>query len=233
MGEPVWLPVTTLVSLIQQESLGEPHPVLAGGERYVSHRFATVDVQVDDTVRDAVARVQRARVEYYGWITDGNRSYAVLVAGRGRAAVVLVREGDRVRIEQADPDRLVQELIHRLPEVPAGRGDSISVRAADYARGGTGGAVLRQATSSRSQQARRLDALLRAERTGGARLYTTRRDRTGTRHRAKEWISVLQLAGHGGWAVYTTAGGEPAIVAVPATSQLLAGKLSELNRSLP
>src|SRR5687767_8948863 len=110
MGEPVWLPVTTLVSLSQQESLGEPHPVLAGGERYVSPRFATVDAQVDNTVRDAVARVQRARVEYYGWITDGNRSYAVLVAGRGRAAVVLVREGDRVRIEQADPDRLVQEL---------------------------------------------------------------------------------------------------------------------------
>jgi ESX secretion-associated protein EspG len=83
------------------------------------------------------------------------------------------------------------------------------------------------------QEARRLDMLLRVPRMGGAQLYVARRDHASTRRRADGWITVLDLAGHGQWAIYATVGREERFVnAVPATPQWLAAKLSELLRSL-
>lgn len=226
----VELPVTTLVSLIEKANLGEPHAIFAGGERYVSPRFAEAGGRVDERIMDVLALVQRARIEYYGWITHGDATATVLVAATGRTAAVVTRDDDRVRFDRADPDRLVESLVHRLPAVPAGRGESISIRVADYGRSA---GLLRQPVSARAREARRLDALLRAPRSGGARLYTARRDRAGVRQRAKEWLTVLDLVGQGRWAVYATAGrGERAVNAVPATPRLLATKLTELHRSL-
>ena len=236
----VELSVTALISLMQKENLGEAHAILAGGERYVSPRFQEEAerelrselgrARVDDDFRDMLALVQRARVEYYGWITTGTETEAVLVAASGRAAVTLMRVRDRVTLTKADPDRLVESLILRLPEVPAGRGESISIRAADYVPP-TG--FLRKPAGPRSPEARRLDALLTAPRLGGAQLYTARRDHAGTRQRALDWITVLDLEQLGRWVVYSTQGrGERAVNAVPGTPRLLAAKLAELQGSI-
>src|SRR2546428_126158 len=81
--------------------------------------------------------------------------------------------------------------------------------------------------SARPQDARRLDALLRAARTGGAQLYAAGRDHAGTRHRSEECLTVLDIAQYGRWAVYPTSGrGERAVNAVPATPRLLVDKLT-------
>ncbi len=245
----VELPVLPLVGLLGRENLGDPHAIFAGGERYVSPRFADAAAAtlreelagaglghrdaLDDFV-DTLTLVQRATVEFYGWVSGGADDHALLVASAGRRAVAVVRAGERVRFEAADPDRLVETLVQRLPAVRPGTGESISVLAAEFgSRGGRQpGSIMRRTGSGRSDGARRLDALLREPRVGGAKLYAAARDRAGVRSRSAEWLTVLDLAG-GRWIVYPTLGrGERAVNAVPATPQLVAAKLGELQRTI-
>lgn len=248
-GRMVELPVLPLVSLLRRENLGDPHAIFAGGERYVSPRFAGAAAELlraelagaglghrdalDDFV-DTLALVQRAAVEFYGWVSGQDGDYAVLVASAGRRAVAVVRSGERVRFEVADPDRLVDALVWRLPEARAATGDSVSVLASEFgSRGGRHpGSIMRRTGSGRSDGARRLDVLLKEPRVGGAKLYAAARDRAGVRARSAEWLTLLDLAS-GRWVVYPTLGrGERAVNAVPATPQLLAAKLGELQRTI-
>ena len=245
----VELPVLPLVSLLRQENLGDPHAIFAGGERYVSPRFADeasallreelaaagLDRRdaLDDFV-DSLALVQRAAIEYYGWVTSGGENVTLLTASIGRRAVAVVRHGNRVHFEPVDPDRLVEALVQRLPEARPGAGDSVSVLASEFTGRGNrqAGSIMRRTGSGRSDDARRLDALLKEPRVGGAKLYAAARDRAGVRTRSAEWLNVLDLAG-GRWLVYPTLGrGERAINAVPATPHLLAAKLGELSRTI-
>ncbi len=245
----VELSVLPLVSLLQRENLGDPHAVFAGGERYVSPRFADETAALlrqelagaglggrDDLYDfvDTLALVQRATTEFYGWVTSGDENYAVLTAATGRRGVTVVRSGDRVRFEVTEPDRLVEALVHRLPNVRAGAGDAVSVLATEFGSrsGRAAGSIMRRTGSGRSDGARRLDALLKEPRVGGAKLYAAARDRAGVRSRSAEWLTVLDLAA-GRWVVYPTLGrGERAINAVPATPHVLAAKLSELTRTI-
>ena len=242
----VELPVLPLVSLLRRENLGDPHAIFAGGERYVSPRFADEAATLlrqeladaglggrdalDDLI-DTLALVQRATLEYYGWVTAGDENFALLTASAGRRAVAVVRTGERVRFEAVDPDRLVEALVQRLPDVRPGSGDSVSVLATEFANRSSRseGSIMRRTGSGRSDSARRLDALLKEPRTGGAKLYAAARDRAGVRTRSAEWLTVLDLAA-GRWLVYPTLGrGERAVNAVPGTPQLLAAKLGELT----
>ncbi|MGB3442315.1 MAG: ESX secretion-associated protein EspG [Actinophytocola sp.] len=237
-----------LLSLVRRDNLGDPHPVLAGGELYVSPRFARdaeralredlTGAGLDDQdqlgeLRNTLALVHRsARTEYYGWMKRGDEISAVLVAGVGRISAALIRTGDRVRVERADSTRLAESLLRRLPEARAGHGESITLREADYssARRKSVGSVMRRSAATLPEQVRRLNTLLRAPRHAVARLYAASRDDSGNRTRSQEWISVLDLE-HGRWAVYASFGrGERAITAVPGTPQLLTGKLTELLR---
>lgn len=245
----VELSVVPLFNLIQKENLGDPHPILSGGEGYVSPRFAAewerewrkdlADAGLGDreALRDFVntlALVQRAGTEYYAWVGTNDESYALLVVASGRRAASLTRVGDRVTFEWADPDRLVESLVYRLPEVPAARGESISVLADEFAAANSRprGSVMRRSAAARPDGVRRLAALLKAPRLGVAKLYAAARDPGGNRHRSDEWINVLDLA-DGRWAVYATRGrGQRAINAVPVTTQLLASKLIELRRTV-
>ena len=103
-GRAVSISVFPLLSLMRKENLGEPHAVFAGGERYVSPRFAAQAEQVlqqelaeaglgdrRDYLEfvDLVTVVQQATVEYYGWVTAVDEDYSVLVASHGRRAVLL------------------------------------------------------------------------------------------------------------------------------------------------
>lgn len=244
----VELSVYPLTRLLRKENLGDPHPIIAGGNTYVSPRFENEveralrdalnaaglgDRDEMDTFRGRLALVHRAQTEFYGWVSTKEGSYAVLVAASGRQAVVLTRVGEQVQIAKADPNLLVETLIRELPDVPAGRGDSISVREADNESASSrpaGGSVMRRAGGPRRpEQARQLDELLNAPRIGLAKLYAARRDQYGDRVRSRDWITVIDLPTHGRWLVYPTLGrGERAINAIPGTPQLLATKLTEL-----
>lgn len=233
-----------LISVINRENLGDPHPVLAGGEGYVSHRLGSdverwLDAELADAGladRDRLADftgmltiVQRARTEFYGWVTADGETYSVLVAAHGRNAFALTRRADRVTFRRISPDRLAEESLARLPDVPPGQGESISVRETEVTAPRP---VLRRASGpARSDQARRLDALLRAPRRGGAKLYAARRDDAGHRIRSRAWLDLIDLP-DGRWAVYPTAGrGERTVNAVPATPRLVTEKLTDLLRT--
>lgn len=244
----VEVPLRTLLSLVQRDNLGDPHPILAGGELYVSTRFANHAERILredlaaagmddrdrlDELRNTLALVQHARTEYYGWITQDGDVSAVLVAALGGIAASLTRTGDRVHVQRADSKRLAESLLHQLPDAPPGHGESITLRETDYTttRAKHTGTVLRRSAATRPEQARRLDTVLRAPRRAAARLYAASRDEGGTRNRSREWLTVLYLE-DGRWLVHTTFGrGERAIIAVPGSTQLVTGKLTDLLRT--
>ncbi len=234
----------SLFSVIQQENLGDPHPVFGGGEGYVSPRFAD---QAGRWLRAELAEagladrggmtdftgmlriVQTARTEFYGWVTTHDGSYTVLAAANGHNAFVVTRRGDRVAFRRTRPERLAEAVVERLPDVPAGRGESISVREAETNKQRQ--LMRRPSGAPRSEQARRLDALLRAPRSGGAKLYAARRDDAGQRIRSQGWLDLFDLP-DGRWAVYATTGrGERAVNAVPAPRSLVVAKLHDLMRA--
>lgn len=238
--------VYSLIFAIESEKLGDPHSVLVGEERFVSRRIrhkverAVWDDlnqqglasgnRLDDEFRDALATIQRAGTEYYGWITGGEDSYGLLVAASGRDAFAMVRSGGSAQIWRVRPEYIVDEVIARLPEVPSGRGKSISVLAADYTpASGSGPTYLSGGTSARHPEARRLDAFLQEPRLGGGKLYAATRDHTGRRQRSASWVTFLDFP-HGRWLTYRTEGAEPSINAVPGTPQVLAKKLVELSQ---
>lgn len=241
----VELAVHPLIALIHKENLGDPHPVLAGGEEYVSHRF--VD-EAEQTLRTELAQagladrgrladftgmlsiIQTARTEFYGWVTSDTDTYALVVAANGRNAFAMSRHGDRVRFRRVGADRLVEALVDQLPDVPPGRGEPISVREAEVTSSDPRPILRRASGPPRSEQARRLDALLRTPRRSAAKLYAARRDDNGNRIRSSEWLTLLDLA-DGRWAVYPTTGrSERAVNAVAATPTLVATRLTELLR---
>lgn len=236
------LSVHPLVSLIHRENLGDPHPVFAGGESYVSHRFVAeaerelraelADAGLADRDRLAdftgmLSVIQRARTEFYGWVND----YAVLAAAHGRSAFALTRHDDRVTFQRVNADRLVEALLEQLPDIPPARAESFSVREAEMAPSGPRPVLRKSSGPVRSEQAKRLDALLRAPRQGGAKLYAARRDEAGNRIRSRAWLDLTDLP-DGRWAIHlTTNRGERTVNAAPATAAFVAARLAEFLRT--
>lgn len=245
-GSSVELSVYPLLSVIHKENLGDPHPVFAGGEGYVSPRFAgeaerwlraelaeagLADRGLMTDFTGMLSIIQTARTEFYGWVTDNDDVYSVLVAAHGRNAFAVTRRSDRVSVRRVRSDRLAEALVDRLPEVPAGRGESISVREAEMTRSGPRPVLRRPTGPARSEQARRLDALFRVPRRGGAKLYAARRDEAGNRVRSRDWLDLIDTV-EGRWAVYATTGrDERSINAAAATPALVAAKLTDLLRT--
>ena len=242
----VELSVHALIALLRKESLGVPHPVLAGGEHYVSPRSAG---EAERAFRAELARaglsdrgrltdftgmlsiIQQARTEFYGCVTGREDAYSVLVAAHGRNAFAVSRRGDRVQVQRVSSSRLAEAVVERLPDVPPGSGQPIAVREAEATRSGSRPVLRRSSGPGRSDQARRLDALLRTPRQGVAKLYAARRDDGGDRIRSRVWLDLIDLS-EGRWAVYTTAGrGERTINAVAADPARVAAKLTDLLRT--
>lgn len=246
-GRTVEISVSPLFTLLQRENLGDPHTVFAGGERYFSPRFATqtekiiqrelADAGLGDErdyldFVDMMTVVQHATAEFYGWVIGVDEDYGVLVASHGRQAVRLTRTGDVVRVERCEPERMIAALVERLPEAGAGRGEPISVgHAGFHARSRAPGSVMRRAGAARPEAARRLDALLLAERRTVTKLYAATRDASGVRHRSERWITVLDLV-DGRWVLSVTESKHQKwINAAPGTPALVADRLAELART--
>ncbi|WP_268891335.1 ESX secretion-associated protein EspG [Actinokineospora pegani] len=236
--------------LCESQGLGEPHLFFAGGARYYpisvrqeadAHLRRELDAAgvngprgLDPDFVDLLTAVQRGQAEYYGWLQDEEGPYSVIAAQLGRVGVLAQKIGDRVTFERVDPARVLDAFIFRLPNVPASRGDAISVRESDYAADSQqqGGFQMSRPRSARPPEARRLEALMSAPRKGGGKLYTARRDHRGVRTRAAEWLNFLDLP-DGRWTVYRTSGrGERSISAVPGTPQFIRKRMVELHSTI-
>jgi hypothetical protein len=248
MRRLVELSVFPLLSVMEKENLGGPHPVFAGGERYVSPRFAAVAEQMLRQELDAAGLggrsdyleflellgiVQRASVEYYGWVTGADESYAVLAASVGNSAVTVIRQGERVAFEPVEPKRMLEVLAFRLPDVKPAVGDGWSVSYTDFrASGRVEGSVMRRSAGARPEGARRLDSLLTASRLSVGKLYAAKRVAGGDRVRAERWLTVLDVV-DGRWALSVASRrGDLWITAQPGSDAVIAGKLTELAASV-
>jgi hypothetical protein len=234
---------------MHKENLGEPHAVFAGGERYVSPRFAAeAERMLQQELSDAglgsrsdyldfvelVNVVQRSAIEYYGWVTTTEEAYTVLSASFGRVGVLVVRSGERVRFERCDAERITESLLWRLPDVGVARGETFSVRHKDFhaPRGRAEGSVMRRSGATRPEGARRLDNLLTVQRLSVAKLYAAKRDSSGARERSERWLTVLDLV-DGRWALSVTSSrGERWINAAPGTQDVIGARLGELAASI-
>jgi hypothetical protein len=240
----VQVSLPTLIAAINIEGLGEPHAVLAGAERFISRRVrhqAEAMVwdelnrgelargnRLTDDVRDMLTTIQRAGVEYFGWVTGPEISRAVLAAAVGRDAALLARNGDTVHIERVRPEDLIGAFLAQLPEVPPARAAAISVRAQDIGKAPERRGYMVRNRPGVDPHLRRLNAVMKEPRLGGGKLYTAHRDHTGARWRSKSWITVVDVLS-GRWAIYTTGEGEQRCVnAVPGTRQFLASRLAAL-----
>ncbi len=246
-GRKVELSVYPLLSLMHKEHMGDPHPVFAGGERYISPRFAQeAERAIQQELREAglgerrdyqefldlVGVAQRASLEYYGWVTTTEEAYSVLVASHGRSAVLVVRSGERVRFEPCDLDRMIETLVWRLPDVGVARGEPFSVPQADFQapKARPDGGVMRRSTPARPEGARRLDALLKLERIAVAKFYAAKRDLAGNRLRSERWLTVLDTV-DGRWALTVTqARRQEWIHVAPGTHQYIGDRVLELAR---
>jgi hypothetical protein len=248
-GRAVEISVSPLFSLLQAENLGEPHTILAGGERYVSPRFyggfeRVVRQELSDAglgdkrdyleFLDLVNVVQRASSEFYGWVTGAGQDYGLLVASLGRQAVSVLRVGETLRFERRDADQMVDALVWSLPEVAAGRGEAVSVSHAEFhaSQSRAPGSVMRRASAARPEGARRLDALLDLPRRYVSKIYAAKRDAGGNRQRSERWLTVLDLV-DGRWALSVTqARRQKWIRAAPGTPQLVGDWVTELARTI-
>ena len=87
---------------------------------------------------------------------------------------------------------------------------------------------MRRPGPTRPAGARRLDALLEAQRLHVAKVYAARRDDAGNRQRSERWVTVLDLV-DGRWALTVR---RNRINARPGTPRLLAENLTDLARSI-
>ena len=140
-GRAVELSVVPLLSVVRKENIGEPHAIFAGGERYVSPRFAEEAERVlQQELRDAglgerrdylefldlMTVVQQATLEYYGWVTAVEEFYSVLVASVGREAALVVRRGERVLVERVEVEQMIERLVVPAARRPGGGGGTRS-----------------------------------------------------------------------------------------------------------
>jgi hypothetical protein len=242
LDEEVELPRTDLLTAITIENLGEPHACLGGDpvwydqdeDRARLERFWSSTTHrglVDDAGRlrgdyvDLLALLTRSEVECYGWVDGPQGGSAMLAAAIDGDAVLMRRDGDRVRLRPIHADGLVEQVVAVLPDHPPGQGYSITICRAEFDP---------SARKKQSGEAALLRALLTRPRVRAVQLYAARRDRTGRRQRIERPLTLIDTAESGRWCVFLDTRGpdEPWIVAVPVYPHWLTARLREALRTL-
>jgi EspG family len=250
LDRPAAVKVDALARIMRATGTGEPHFVLTEGASW--HDPGTDRAADDDAWRlfaraglaegralrpgaaDALAVLAHPSVEFYGWITEGDATTAVLAAATGPEAVVAVRKGGGVHLRSGDADRLPDALLAQLPPVRAGRGRAVSVpRARLVAELGGGERGYLVGTRSAPADVTPFARLAALPRTGAGELHVAVRAPSGRRTEAPHAIGYQDTA-VGRWLVQVVPGHDDEwVTAVPATPGLLLDRLREARRGLP
>jgi len=248
LDRPLTLSASALARTVNAENIGELHITLAPTAGW---RPRAEEQAADATARAEIARHggidRRGRldadlaatfrllcspqVEFYGWLNEGDRTIGVLVAAIGRDTVLAIRDGETVHLAQAQPERLPEVLVAQTPDIPPGRGHTLTVALADLApppsaRLSVG--VRPRTGPPEVQQALRLAEL---PTTGGGELYTAVRDSSGRRHSSPNPVRYADTV-HGRWLNVTLPGNEPRVVIAPADRRSLVSRLNDLHAAL-
>lgn len=265
--EEVTLSMDTLSTVWRRENLGELHNVLVDVPAWRDDDAEREDLRratdelgqrgllsgrdLHPDLRDALNLVARPSTEYFGWVayTDGetDTNIAVLIAAVGQQAVLVVRDGDTVRLGPARAEGMAETLVGHLPQVPPARGRSINLPEAEVRRlvadrmdaaPGAGRPLPADAynifgRASMAEDAKDLLTVMDLPRTGGGELYVAGRGRSGERHRCPNPVVYVDTQ-QGRWMTQLSNGrvGERWIVSAPASRQLLIGKLNEMRNAI-
>ncbi|CRK61188.1 hypothetical protein [Alloactinosynnema sp. L-07] len=248
LDRPLVLSASALARTIAAENLGELHITLAPtrgwrprAEEHAADTAARAEIarhggidrrgRLDADLAATFRLLCSPHIEYYGWLNEGDRTIGVLVAAIGRDTILAIRDGDTVHLAQAQPDRLPELLVAQAPDIPPGRGHTLTVALADLAPAPS--ARLSVGVRPRSgppevQQALRLAEL---PTTGGGELYAAVRDSSGRRHSSPNPVRYADTV-QGRWLNVTLPGSEPRVVIAPADRRALVSRLTDLHGAL-
>jgi EspG family len=253
LANPLSMPADALARLVRMENLGELHVTLRPLAKW---RPKMVQEQLETQVRQEFIRLGlldgrgrmdvelvasltvlcRPGAEFYGWINEGDKTRGVLAAAVGREAVLAIRDGKTVTVNQIRPDALPQVLVAQTPELRPARGDTFNFLRSDVLASAGGrhrrpdGAIgLRQPPAD----VRAVQQITAQPTTGGGELYVAVRDRM-SRRRALPYPLRYADTGAGRWLNHMTdaPGGEHRVVVAPATRTDLVRRLQEMHRTL-
>lgn len=252
LANPLTMPADALARLVRLENLGDLHVTLRPLAKW---RPKAVQDQIETTVRqeflrmgllDARGRVEvelvasltvlcRPGAEFYGWVNEGDRTLGVLAASIGREAVLAIRDGDTVTVNQIRPEALPEVLVAQLPEVQPARGDSHTILRSEVLAtvGGRHRTEAGVGMRPSSPSVRAVKQIMAQPTTGGGELYAAVRDRMARRRAVRyplryadtptgRWLNLTQDAGEG----------EHRVLVAPATRTELVRRLQEMHRSL-
>ncbi|HUQ54574.1 ESX secretion-associated protein EspG [Lentzea sp.] len=217
--------------LWKQERLGEYHPALhvdspgetederAVIERDVIGELRRVGLDHPD-VRGTLHLIAKADADYSAWIAvTPSETKPVVVAANSQHGVLAVHDSGFVQLHPIRPESAPEVLAMQLPDVPAGKGQSINVHESE----------LNAHQPGRAAPSISLRKLLAQPRKGTAKLYAARRGADG-RQRAKTFLTTIDFE-DGRWLVvkYTDQNRQTWVHATPASRQILTDWLKRLT----
>ena len=246
------LPAEALRRMVALENLGELHvtlkPAALWRPKHLEHEvetrtraeFARMGLfdrrgRLDVELVASLTVLCRAGAEFYGWISEGDKTVGVLAAAIGREAILAIRDGDSVSLSQIRPETLPEALVGQTKEVPPGRGEAFSLLQSE-ALASVGGRQRTEAgvgTRPASTQVRLAQKIAELPTTGGGQLFVAIRDSMGRRRASSQPLRYADTES-GRWLNHMTAqgNGENQILIAPAGRRDLVVRLQEMHRTL-
>ncbi|MGH3763187.1 ESX secretion-associated protein EspG [Actinophytocola sp.] len=252
LPRPLTVDAEALVRLVRLENLGEPHITLKPPgvwrpraeeqqveaetrSEFLRHGLLDRRGRVDVELSASLAVLCRAGVEFYGWINEGDRTRAVLAAAIGREAVLAIRDGDEITMNQIRPESLPEVLVAQTPEVPPARGEAHNILRSEVLAAVGGRHRTEAGVGSRPAppDVRAVQQIAAQPTKGGGELYVAVRDRMSRRRPVRyplryadtvigRWLNHMTDAGHG----------EHRVLVAPASRTDLVRRLQEMHRAL-
>lgn len=186
--------------------------------------------RVDPEVTASLAVLSRPRVEFYGWFHEGDRTIGVLAGAIGREAVLAVSDDETVWLSKSHVDRLADAVVAQTPDVPAGRGEAVTVlRSEAVAAGATADGFGRRTPSPQVRLTHRIAALPKS---GTGELHVAVRDDMGRRRQAPQPLCYVDTP-HGRWLTQRLpSGSDEQLTLAPGSRAALASMLARMHRDL-
>jgi hypothetical protein len=252
LSRPLTLDADALVRLVRLENLGELHVTLKPQgvwrpraeedqlESETRARFLRMGLldsrgRLDVELAASLTVLCRAGAEFYGWINEDESTRGVLAAAIGREAILAIRDGDEISLNQIRPESLPQVLVAQIPDVPPARGEAHNVLRSEAVAAVGGRHRTEAGVGSRPAPAdvRAIQQISSQPVTGGGELYVAVRDRMSRRRGVAHPLRYADTV-TGRWLNVTTdaGGGEQRVMVAPGTKADLVRRLQEMHRSL-
>ncbi|WIY03891.1 ESX secretion-associated protein EspG [Amycolatopsis mongoliensis] len=179
--------LNTLLTAMRNVGCGDPHPIFAGGLRYIppSARNATNRAAFEELshygftqgngftpeFEDVLHLIDRPKQEFFAYARDTEEQIGILVAAQNRSAVSVLCRGETVELAGVSPDtHPADALVKLLPPYEPAPIRPFSLPQDDF-KPQVGSDIFDDAPA-RSREAQELDALFQQPHFGVGQLYS-------------------------------------------------------------